>query len=96
MSLQIKHIETDSFGEFTAWIDDQQAGEMTYTRPNPDTMIINHTHTFSGFEGKGIARQMVLAAVDFARLHHRRITPICSYALAVLTRTNDYQDVLTK
>ena len=92
--LQIKHIEIDSFGEFTAWLDDQQAGEMTYTRPNPDTMVINHTQTFSGFEGQGIARQLVLAAVDFARLNHRQITPRCSYALAVLTRTNDYQDVL--
>ena len=93
--LHIKHIETDSLGEFTAWLDDQQAGEMTYTRPNPDTMVINHTQTFSGFEGQGIARQMVLAAVDFARTNHRHITPLCSYALAVLTRTNDYQDVLT-
>ena len=94
--LQIKHIENDSYGEFTAWLDDQQAGDMTYTRPNPGTMVINHTQTFSGFEGQGIARQMILAAVDFARLHHRQITPLCSYALAVLTRTNDYQDVLTK
>ena len=93
--MQIKHLETDSFGELTAWLDDQQAGEMAYTRPNPDTMVINHTQTFAGFEGQGIARQMVLAAVDFARLNHRHITPICSYALAVLTSTNDYQDVLT-
>lgn len=94
--LQIKHIETDPFGEFTAWSDDQQAGEMMYTHPNSDTMVINRTRTFSSFEGQGIARQMVLAAIDFACLNHRRITPLCSYALAVLTRTNDYQDVLTK
>ena len=54
--LQIKHIETDPFGEFTAWSDDQQAGEMMYTRPNSDTMVINRTRTFSSFEGQGIAR----------------------------------------
>ena len=81
-----------------------QVGEMTYVRPTPEDkragavtperMIIDHTRVFEGFEGKGIARQLVLAAVDFARANNRRITPVCSYAQAVLTRTDEYKDVL--
>ena len=49
---------------------------------------------FDGFEGRGIARQLVLAAVDFARSNNRQIVPVCSYARALLTRTDDYKDIL--
>ena len=59
-----------------------------------EQMVINHTQVFVGYEGQGIARQMVMAAVDFARENNRTIVPVCSYAKAVLTRTDEYQDVL--
>ena len=63
-------------------------------KPATEQMVINHTQVFDGYEGQGIARQMVMAAVDFARKNNRAILPICSYAKAVLTRTDEYQDVL--
>lgn len=59
-----------------------------------EQMLINHTQVFDGYEGQGIARQLVMAAVDFARKEGRKIIPVCSYAKAVLTRTDEYQDVL--
>ena len=63
-------------------------------RPTPERMIIDHTRVLEGFEGRGIARQMVLAAVNFARANSRKIIPVCSYAQKVLTRTDEYQDIL--
>ncbi len=92
--LDIRHSETARSGIFKAWIDGTQVGEMTYQRPAPERMVIDHTQVFDGYEGKGIARQMVLAAVDFARANGRRTVPVCSYAHAVLTRTDEYDDVL--
>lgn len=59
-----------------------------------ERMVINHTQVFDGYEGQGIARQLVMAVVDFARKNGRKIIPVCSYAKAVLTRTDEYQDVL--
>lgn len=59
-----------------------------------EQMVINHTQVFDGYEGQGIARQMVMAAVDFARENNRMIVPVCSYAKAVLTRTDEYNDIL--
>lgn len=99
----IQHKETEKNGVFEAWLqateegactEPVQVGEMTYQRPTPERMIIDHTRVFEGFEGRGIARQMVLAAVDFARANSRRIIPVCSYAQAFLTRTDEYQDIL--
>jgi predicted GNAT family acetyltransferase len=59
-----------------------------------EQMVINHTQVFDGYEGQGIARQLVMAAVDFARTNNRTIVPVCSYAKAVLTRTDEYNDIL--
>ena len=101
--ITIQHHETERNGVFEAWLqateegtctEPVQVGEMTYVRPTPERMIIDHTRVFEGFEGKGIARQMVLAAVDFARANSRRIIPVCSYAQALLTRTDEYKDIL--
>ena len=92
--ITIQHQETEKSGIFEAWLDNKQVGEMTYQRPTPQRMIIDHTRVFEGFEGRGIARQMVLAAVDLARSNNRQIVPVCSYARALLTRTDDYKDIL--
>ena len=59
-----------------------------------EQMVIDHTQVFDGYEGQGIAHQMVMEAVDFARENNRTIVPVCSYAKAVLTRTDEYHDVL--
>ena len=101
--ITIQHRETEKSGIFEAWIraseegactEPVQVGEMTYQRPTLQRMIINHTRVFDGFEGRGIARQMVLAAVDFARANNRQIVPVCSYARSLLTRTDEYKDIL--
>ena len=101
--ITIQHKETEKNGVFEAWMrateegactEPVQVGEMTYQRPTPERILIDHTRVFDGFEGKGIARQMVLAAVDFARSNNRRIIPVCSYAQAFLTRTDEYKDIL--
>ena len=101
--ITIQHQETEISGVFEAWMrateegactEPVQVGEMTYQRPTPERILIDHTRVFEGFEGKGIARQMVLAAVDFARAHNRQIIPVCSYAKTFLHRTDEYKDIL--
>ena len=101
--ITIQHKETEKSGIFEAWMsateegactEPVQVGEMTYQRPNPERMIIDHTRVFEGYKGRGIARQMVLAAVALARANNRKITPVCSYAQAFLHRTDEYKDIL--
>ena len=92
--LTIKHTESERNGLFEAWLDEVHVGELTYQRPTSERMIIDHTRVFEGFEGQGIARQLVMAFVAFARQNNRTIIPVCSYARNVLTHTNDYKDIL--
>ncbi len=92
--LTIKHTETTPNGLFEAWLEDVHVGELTYRRTTPERMIIDHTRVFEGYEGQGIARQLVMASVDFARQNNRTIIPVCSYARNVLTRSDEYKDIL--
>jgi len=70
--LTIKHSEMERNGLFEAWLDDVHVGELTYQRTTPERMIIDHTRVFEGFEGQGIARQLVMASVD---LHAKTTAP---------------------
>ena len=60
--ITIQHQETEKNGVFEAWLrateegactEPVQVGEMTYVRPTPERMIIDHTRVFEGFEGRG-------------------------------------------
>ena len=92
--LTIKHTETERDGLLEAWKDDVHVGELTYQRTTSERMIIDHTRVFEGCEGQGIARQLVMAAVNYARQNGRTIIPVCSYARNVLTRTDEFKDIL--
>lgn len=91
--VEIRQRENIRNGVFEARIGETQVGEMTYLRQEQN-MTIDHTRVFEGYEGQGIARQLVLAAVDFARSHGRKIIPLCSYAQAFFARNEEYRDVV--
>ncbi len=90
--VEIRQRENIRDGVFEAWIGETQVGEMTYLLQG-ENMTIDHTRVFEGYEGQGIARQLVLAAVEFARSHGRKIIPLCSYAQAFFARNEEYSDV---
>lgn len=68
-------------------------GELHYQN-GEGNIIIDHTYVNPAFRGKGIAAQLVEAAVDYARQNNLRIVPVCSYARAVLKPGPEYSDVL--
>lgn len=91
--VEIRQRENIRNGVFEAWIGETQVGEMTYLLQG-ENMTIDHTRVFDGYEGQGIARQLVLVAVDFARVNERKIIPLCSYAQAFFARNEEYRDVV--
>ena len=60
----------------------------------PERIIIDHTELQPSNEGKGYGKQMVSAAVDFAREKHIKILPLCPFAKSVFDRTPEFRDVL--
>jgi len=81
-------------GVFIATEDGVQAGEMTYSWAGTDKFIIDHTEVDPSFGGKGVGKQLVMAAVEYAREKGIKILPLCPFAKKVFDKTPEIADVL--
>ena len=57
-------------------------------------LSIDHTHTYKGHEGKGIASLLVQAANDYAADRGLKVLPVCSYAWVWYQRHPQYSHLL--
>ena len=92
--MQIEQVNRESKGFFKAKIEGETAGRMTYSWAGTDKFIIDHTEVNEGFNGKGVGKALVMAAVEYARENHLKIIPLCPYAKSVFDRTVEIHDVL--
>ena len=67
---------------------------MTYTMAGPGRMIIDHTVVEEELKGQNAGKQLVAAAVDYARKNNLKILPLCPFARSVFQRVKEYGDVL--
>lgn len=81
-------------GEFFILESNKKVGNLVYVYAGADKLIIEHTEVDPSQEGKGLGRQLVNAAVDFARKNHIKILPLCPYAKRVMEGSEIYKDVL--
>ena len=57
-------------------------------------MMLTHTGVPHALRGRGIAAQLVQAALDHARAQGLKVRPDCSYAEAYIERHPEAQDLL--
>ncbi len=57
-------------------------------------MVMTHTGVPTALEGRGIAGQLVAAALGHARAQGWRVRPLCSYVAAYMRRHPETQDLL--
>jgi len=67
--------------------------EMVYTMA-ANKMIIEHTEVDESLEGKGVGKQLVHTAVEYARTHNIKIVPLCPFAKSVFDKVEEWHDVL--
>ena len=70
-------------------VDDELAVFITYHDHDRRRTFV-HTETQDGFEGKGLASQLVRAALDDARDRGLEINPVCPFVRGWLDRHPDY------
>jgi len=92
--MEILRDDNGKKGQFNAVINGEEAGLMTYTWAGDHRFIIDHTEVNPEFSGQGIGKQLVMAAVAFARENNLKILPLCPYAKSVFDRTSAIKDVL--
>jgi len=92
--MTVQHKKTGNRGMFFVEFDGEIAAEMVYSMTSDDRMIIEHTEVDDVLQGRNIGYELVHAAVEYARRHLLKITPICSFAKSVFDKKPDFQDVL--
>lgn len=95
----ILHQQTGDLGRFYiphATAEDQTLGLLEYAYKGSDrhTMVILHAEVHESLRGTGSGRQLVIAAVDWARAHDLKIIPLCPFAKSVFQRDPTLHDVL--
>ena len=92
--LEVKQINRETKGEFIATFDGNKAGVMTYSWAGADKIIIDHTEVEPAYNGKGVGKEMVYKAVEFARENNLKIIPLCPFATATFIKNEEIRDVL--
>lgn len=80
-------------GVFFIPANNELLAEITY-RISEDLIIIDRTEVDATLEGKGGGKQLVNAAVEFAREKQINILPHCSFVKHVFDLIFQYNDVL--
>jgi len=92
--MEIKHTDNAQKGSFYIEVDGKSEGNMTYVWAGQDKMIIDHTEVGEKLKGKGAGKQLLHAAVLFARERQVKILPLCPFAKSVFDKVEEYKDVL--
>lgn len=93
MKIQIeKH---DNTGRFYIEDNNKRVAELEYTFSAENTLLIVHTEVSEEYSGKGVGKQLVTAAAEYARNNSLSLKASCSYAKVVLARGKEYADVYT-
>ena len=93
--MKIQQREMGSKGFFFIEENGERLAEMTYSKAGDDKIIIDHTHVDDKLRGKGAGKQLVSAAVDYARAKNIRIIPLCTFAKSVFDKVKEFQAVLS-
>ena len=90
-------IQTDGHkGAAKASFDHTIAGMMTFTLPNDQMIIIDHTEVDPSHQGKSVGKLLLYKIVAMAREDGLSILPLCPFAKAMFLKYEDIQDVLKK
>ena len=92
--MEIQQINDTRRGYFEAIEDGKEAGKMTYTWAGDTKFIIDHTEVNPDFNGKGVGKKLVMAAVEYARTNNLKIIPLCPFAKSVFDKVEEIRDVL--
>ena len=65
-----------------------------YTKKNNE-INLHHTYTHSTLRGKGLAAQVVRAALEFAKENNLMVIPTCSYVQAFIAKNDQYKELVT-
>jgi hypothetical protein len=65
-------------------LDGEELGAIAEYDLRDDTIVLTHTETMPGHEGRGVAKRLVTAALGEARQRGLSVLPVCPYVRKVI------------
>ncbi|MFO7325224.1 MAG: GNAT family N-acetyltransferase [Pseudomonadota bacterium] len=93
MDAQVTHQARPGGGLFCIEEGGKRVAEMTYRRLGESHILIDHTFVDPALRGRGVARQLLDAAVAWARASRTRVSASCSYVVTQFARDPSLRDV---
>ncbi len=91
--MNIERTEDGKQGKFFIEENENQIALMTYEKTGADKITINHTEVDSNHRGENLGKDLVGAAVKFARENDLKIAATCPFAAKILSATKEFRDV---
>ncbi len=66
---------------------------LSYSFETDTVLIANSTFVDPSLRGKGVARQLLDRFAHYARAHHYKIRPLCSYVVDKFNNEHTYDDL---
>ncbi len=80
-------------GHFELLVDGQHAGLITY-RDNHDVRAMPHTEVDAAYEGQGLSRPLIQAALDQTRAEGLEVLPMCPAISRFISKHPEYVDLV--
>jgi len=92
--MDIQFEQTNTRGSFFIEQEGKRVAFMEFSKAGKDRIIISHTDVSDVLRGKNAGKQLVAAAVAYARKNKIKIVPLCPFARSVFDTVKEYADVL--
>jgi uncharacterized protein len=94
MQMEISQEEQKKKGSFFIEDEGKRVAELQYFYSADCQITIYHTEVDENLRGKGVGKDLVARAVEFAREKMLKIVATCPFAHKVIMRNPEYKDVL--
>lgn len=95
--LTVLHKESEGQGKFyiapTKAADEHRAAIMYHRWDERQKINIDHTEVDEALQNQGVGLQMLRALIDWARTEKIRVSSTCPYAVAMIEKHEDLQDL---
>ena len=88
---EVVHREKSNW--FFIKLEKGKAAYIKYTRSN-NTISVDHTYTPEEFRGRGLAKKLMLAVIEYAKKNNLKIIPNCSYAQYFFEKYPEFRELV--
>lgn len=91
--MKIKQLDNGKSGKFVVSRNDERIGSVSYTWKGDQHISIDYVEVSPELRGNGLGYRVFLAVMEEVRKQDLKVTPVCSFAVASMERTEALWDL---